>query len=76
MKEYMKDIDIINKDVSIEFVKKESYMKISKYDSLKVKGISLSNDIIYVSNNIGSEALTENVLNTEIEVSDSDDKKL
>lgn len=74
--EYMKDIDIINKDVSIEFVKKESYMKISKYDSLKVKGISLSNDIIYVSNNIGSEALTENVLNTEIEVSDSDDKKL
>lgn len=74
--EYMKDIDIVNKDVSIEFVKKESYMKISKYDSLKVKGISLSNDIIYVSNNIGSEALTENVLNTEIEVSNSDDKKL
>ena len=74
--EYMKDIDIVNKNVSIEFVKKESYMKISKYDSLKVKGISLSNDVIYVSNNIGSEALTENVLNTEIELSNSNNKKL
>ena len=74
--EYMKDIDIVNKNVSIEFVKKESYMKISKYDSLKVKGISLSNDVIYVSNNIGGEALTENVLNTEIELSNSNNKKL
>ena len=74
--EYMKDIDIVNKNVSIEFVKKESYMKISKYDSLKVKGIYLSNDVIYVSNNIGGEALTENVLNTEIELSNSNNKKL
>lgn len=74
--EYMKDKNIVGNNVSIQFIKKDSRKKISKYDNLIIKGISLYDDLMFVSNNIGSEALTENVLNTEIEVFENDAKKL
>ena len=74
--EYMKDKNIVGNNVSIQFIKKDSKKEISKYDNLMIKGISLYDDIMFVSNNIGNEALTENVLNTEIEVFENDVKKL
>ena len=74
--EYMKDKNVVGNNVSIQFIKKDSKKEISKYDNLMIKGISLYDDIMFVSNNIGNEALTENVLNTEIEVFENDVKKL
>ncbi len=74
--EYMKDKNVVGNNVSIQFIKKDSRKEISKYDNLMIKGISLYDDIMFVSNNIGNEALTENVLNTEIEVFENDVKKL
>ena len=73
---YMKDKNVVGNNVSIQFIKKDSKKEISKYDNLMIKGISLYDDIMFVSNNIGNEALTENVLNTEIEVFENDVKKL
>ena len=74
--EYMKDKNVVGNNVSIQYIKKDSRKEISKYDNLMIKGISLYDDIMFVSNNIGNEALTENVLNTEIEVFENDVKKL
>ena len=74
--EYMKDKNVVGNNVSIQFIKKDSRKEISKYDNLMIKGISLYDDIMFASNNIGNEALTENVLNTEIEVFENDVKKL
>ncbi len=74
--EYMKDINVVGNNVSIQFIKKDSKKEISKYDNLIIKGISLYDDLMFVSNNIGNEALTENVLNTEIQVFENDVEKL
>ena len=74
--EYMKDKNIVGNNVSIQFIKKDSRKEISKYNNLIIKGISLYEDLMFVSNNIGNEALTENVLNTEIEVFENGVKKL
>ena len=74
--EYMEDKNIVGNNVSIQFIKKNSRKEISKYDNLIIKGISLYDDFMFVSNNIGNEALTENVLNTEIQVFENDVEKL
>ena len=74
--EYMKDKNIIGNNVSMEFIKKDSRKKISNYDDIKIRGISLYDNVMFVSDNIGNEALTENVVNTEIDVYENDVKKL
>lgn len=73
--EYIKDKDIIGNTISFNYITSDSRKIISTYKDVLIKGITLDK-IVYVSSDIGKEAITENVLNTEIKVIEDDYNKL
>ena len=74
--DYIKDKDIIGNNISIEFIMKDTYTKVSEYDELFIKGISLISDIIFLSDNIGKEAITDNVVATELKIYEPNEVKM
>lgn len=72
---YIKDKDIIGNTISFNYITQDSRKIISTYKDVLIKGITLDK-IVYVSSNIGNEAITDNVLNTEIKVTEDDYNKM
>ena len=73
---YIKDKKIIGDNISIQFIMKDTYTEVSKYNNLFIKGISLINDVVFLSDNVGEEAITDNVVLTEIKIHEPNEKSM
>lgn len=74
--DYMKDKDMVGKTISIEFLMQDSHSIVSEYKDVLIRGFSLVDNMAFVSDNIGTEAITDNVLNTEIKVYEPNREKM
>lgn len=74
--DYMKDKDLVGKTISIKFIMQDSYSAVSEYKDVLIRGFSVTTDMSFVSDDIGNEAITDNVLNTEIKVYEPDKDKM